>query len=97
MARILRLVLDVVKLLEPSIIEIAEKLAELPGVDGVNIGVIEIDKKVENVRITIEGQDIPVEKVFNLLDKFGAAVHSIDEVIAGKRLVEHAITLEEEV
>ena len=53
MARIRLLVLDVLKPHQPSIIELAKELSDLPHIDGVDITVYEIDSKVENVKITI--------------------------------------------
>ncbi len=95
MSKIRRLVLDVIKPLEPSIIELAKSLAELEGINGVNIGLIEVDRRVENVKVVIEGSDIPLNDVFNVIESFGGAVHSIDEVVAGKRMVEQVMTPEE--
>ena len=55
MANIRRIVLDVLKPHSPNILEIAKQLADLVGVDGVDISLIEMDQKVENVKITCEG------------------------------------------
>ena len=95
MGGIRKLVLDVVKPQEPNIIEYAKQLSDLEGIMGVNVGLLEIDKKVENVRINIEGKNIDVNKVFELIENLGGAVHSIDEVSAGSKMVKHATTLEE--
>ena len=58
MANILRLVLDTLKPHEPGIIEMATELSDLEGVEAVNISIYEMDRKVENAKITIEGEDI---------------------------------------
>lgn len=50
-----RVVLDVLKPFEPNIVEMAQKVAEVNGVEGVNSTVYEIDRGVENVKITVEG------------------------------------------
>lgn len=96
MTKIRKLVLDVVKPQEPNIIEIAEALSHIRGVGGVNVSLLEIDKKVENVRVTIKGEDLNVKKIFDTIEALGGAIHSIDEVVAGKEIVEHAKTLEDE-
>ena len=87
-----RLVLDVLKQLEPSIVELVQMLADLEGVDGVNISICEIDRRVENAKLTIEGHNVPYETILGLIEQNGGAVHSIDEVAAGKVLIEDAIT-----
>ena len=92
MGKIRRLVLDVLKPHEPTIVELAGHLSELPGVEAVNISIYEIDRKVENAKITIEGGDLRYEKVEQVIQENGGAVHSIDEVVAGKMLIEDAET-----
>jgi len=57
MGSLRRLVLDVLKPLEPSIVDLVQKIAALKGVDGVNITICEIDRKVENAKITVEGNE----------------------------------------
>jgi uncharacterized protein len=47
------LVLDTLKPHEPSIIELATQLSELEGGTAVNISIYEIDRKVENAKITL--------------------------------------------
>jgi len=87
-----RLVLDVLKPLEPSIVELVQMLADLEGVDGVNISIYEIDRRVENAKLTIEDHNVPYEIILELIEQNGGAVHSIDEVAAGKVLIEDVIT-----
>ena len=92
MGKIRRLVLDVLKPHEPSIIVLAGQLSELSGIDGVNISIYEIDRKVENAKITLEGPDLIYEDVLKVIEENGGAVHSIDEVVAGKIIIEDAET-----
>jgi len=92
MGNLRRLVLDVLKPLEPSIVELVQLLAELEGVDGVNISIYEIDRRVENAKITVEGHDLRFDEIAHVIDENGGAVHSIDEVAAGKVLIEDVIT-----
>ena len=53
-----RLVLDVSKSHNPSIVELSKDLGDLYGVEGVNTIFYEIDEKVENVKVIIGGSDI---------------------------------------
>ena len=94
MAKIRKLVLDVVKPQTPGMIELGRTLADKKGVDGVNVGLIEIDRKVENVRITIQGKEIEVDEIFKAIESLGGAIHSVDEVAAGGEIIKHAETLE---
>lgn len=82
-----RIVLDVLKLREPSLPEFAARLSSMKGVEGVNVSLVEMDQNTESVKIAIEGNDIDVDYVQEMLKDFGAVVHSIDEVVAGKKIV----------
>lgn len=92
MGRIRRLVLDTLKPHDPSIIELADILSEVDGVEAVNISIYEMDRKVENAKITIEGNDINFDVVQALISENGGAIHSIDEVVAGKIIIDDAST-----
>jgi hypothetical protein len=95
MAKIRRLVLDTLKPHDPSIIEMAAQLSELAGISAVNISIYEMDRKVENAKITIEGESIAYRSVLEIIEELGGAVHSIDEVVAGKEIIDDAVTLQD--
>jgi hypothetical protein len=95
MAKILRLVLDTLKPHEPNIIDLANVLSEIEGVSAVNISIYELDRKVENAKITVEGDDIPFDAVSRMIEEMGGTIHSIDEVVAGKMIIDDAVTLQD--
>ncbi|MBC7236738.1 MAG: DUF211 domain-containing protein [Chloroflexi bacterium] len=91
-ARIRRIVLDVLKPHDPTIIELSQRLADLPGVDGVNIMIYEVDRKVENAKITIEGNDLQYDIIQQTVEDSGGTIHSIDEAVAGQVLIDDSPT-----
>jgi len=91
-SHIRRLVLDVLKPHQPTVLVIADKLGDLEGVQGVDVSLLEIDSKVENIKITLEGTDIDYHEVSAVIQESGGSIHSIDKVSTGKRLVEEAET-----
>jgi hypothetical protein len=95
MSKIRRLVLDTLKPHEPTIIEWASLLSEPDGISSVNISIYEIDHKVENAKVTIEGEDISYGKVRQLIQDMGGTIHSIDEVVAGRDIIDDAATLQD--
>jgi hypothetical protein len=95
MGKIRRLVLDVLKPHNPSIIQLAGELSELSGVEAVNISIYEIDQRVENAKITLEGSSVNYEQVQKVIAEVGGAVHSIDEAVAGRMIIEDAETLQD--
>ncbi len=78
-----RLVLDVLKPHNPSLPEFATKLLSLPGVDGVNVTLIEIDKDTETIKVTVEGE-LDYGVIRSAIEEWGGVVHSVDEVAAGR-------------
>ena len=95
MGKIRRLVLDTLKPHDPNIIDLADRLSELEGVSAVNISIYEMDRKVENAKITIEGDTISYDAVAVIIEEFGGAIHSIDEVVAGRKIIDDAATLQD--
>ncbi|ADE36039.1 MAG: DUF211 domain-containing protein [Methanohalophilus sp.] len=87
-----RLVLDVLKPHNPSIVELAGVLGDVEGVDGVNLSLYEMDQKTENVKITLEGMDLDYELIRQEIENMGAVVHSVDEIAAGKKIIEEVET-----
>jgi hypothetical protein len=47
---------------------------------------------VENAKITIEGHDLRYDEIGRVIEENGGAIHSTDEVAAGKVLIEDVIT-----
>jgi hypothetical protein len=94
-AKIRRIVLDVLKPHEPNIIELSQRLASLAGVDGVNISIYEVDRKVENAKITVEGEYLSYAEILAIVEDAGGTVHSIDEAVAGKVVIDDSPTPQE--
>ena len=92
LANIRRVVLDVLKPHSPNMVDMANQLADLDGVDGVNLSLMEMDQEVENVKITCEGDSINYEEIEEVVLQNGASIHSLDEVSAGISLIEEVST-----
>lgn len=86
-SEIKRLILDVLKPHYPSIIELAKRLSVIEGVSGVSCVLDEVDQNTESIKITIEGPNIDYDAVEDVIEECGAAIHSIDGVSAGTKLV----------
>jgi len=80
-----RLVLDVLKLRDPPLPEFASTLCKLPSIEGVKVSLVEIDQNTESVKVTMEGDNINLDKVQRLMKDHGAVIHSIDEVVVQKK------------
>ncbi|MFB6294184.1 MAG: DUF211 domain-containing protein [Candidatus Nanohaloarchaea archaeon] len=92
MAATRRIVLDILKPHDPSMRELAERIADADGVGGVNAILVEIDEEVENVKVTAAGDDIDYDAVRDVVEELGGSIHSVDEIVCGDRVVETSET-----
>ncbi|MFB6099856.1 MAG: DUF211 domain-containing protein [Candidatus Nanohalobium sp.] len=92
MANIRRLVLDVLKPHEPSITRFAQEISEMEEAEGVNATMLEIDEEVQNIKITVQGENLREEKIKELVEDLGGSIHSFDEIVCGEDIVEEVET-----
>ncbi len=83
-----RIVLDVLKPHTPRLTDLALMISRDPQVDGVNISLKEVDQSTESISVTLEGDNLNYESIKEILEQAGAVIHSIDQVVAGKELIE---------
>jgi len=94
-SQVRRIVLDVLKAHDPSILEIAKRLSDIKGIDGVNCMLEEVDQATETIKIIIEGPNIKFDLVSEIIKDCGGAIHSVDSVSTGKKVVENVETLQD--
>jgi len=80
MARIRKLVLDVLKPHHPNALTFAAALADLGTDYKVKLTVVEVDEKTETTSLVLEGRDIQFDLIIEAIEQMGASMHSIDEV-----------------
>ena len=61
----------------------------VPGVEAVNASVTEMDMETMGISITVEGSNIDYDELIDKIERSGSAVHSIDQIAVGKRLIEN--------
>jgi uncharacterized protein len=79
MAAVTRILLDVLKPHDPSVLDLARALGNL-GDYRVCVRVLEMDKKTESLEIEVSGADIDFDAIQAVIRDLGAALHSVDEV-----------------
>ncbi|MFB6187097.1 MAG: DUF211 domain-containing protein [Halobacteriaceae archaeon] len=92
MVKVRRLVIDLLKPNDPEILDFVTDIASLEGVDSVNGVLLETDREVQNIKLTIEGQDLDFQQIQENIDTLGGAIHSVDEVVAGEELITESRT-----
>lgn len=92
MANTKRLVLDVLKPHDPGKLKMTDEITDLSSVSSVNCILYEVDKKVENVKLTIIGTDLDFDKIEDKIESLGGSIHSIDEIVAGENIIDEVKT-----
>ncbi len=81
--------LDVLKPHKPNIIEFGKAIEKEKSVKAVNLSVYAIDEKTESVKLVVEGTNLNFDKIREIIEDFGAVVHSIDKAVIGlKEIIE---------
>ncbi len=80
MAKLRRIVLDVLKPREPNILDFAKALAALGADYRVQVTVDEVDDKTESVMLAIDGDNLDFDAIKAVISDLGGSLHSIDEV-----------------
>jgi len=88
MAPLKRLVVDLLKPHDPPLAEFTAHVADIGSVDAVTASLIELDKDVQNVKLTVAGDDIDVGETETEIEALGGTVHSVDQASCGERIVE---------
>ena len=88
MAVTTKLVLDVLKPHQPSIVELAHVVAA-KGAAEVEVNVIEMDELTETVTLTLRGSALDLDAIAAAIKDFGASVHSVDQVVVNAARSEH--------
>lgn len=74
--------------MDGSIISLAEKLTKVSGVEAVNITVKEIDMETETLVVVLEGESIDYNSVRIVIEDLGGMIHSVDQVVAGRKVIQ---------
>ncbi|GAA0669007.1 DUF211 domain-containing protein [Natronoarchaeum mannanilyticum] len=92
MSTLRRVALDVLKPHDPPLLEFTERISAVERVDAVSASLIELDQEVQNVKLTIEGEDLRYEAVEAAIGELGGTVHSVDQAAYGEYVVEEQPT-----
>lgn len=92
MAKIRRLVLDVVIPNASDLTKLTQDLADMTAVKGASSFVDEFDKNVISLKLVLEGTDLKIKEIEKIVHNHGGSIHSVDGVAAGKEIIEDVET-----
>lgn len=73
--------LDILKPHQPGIDLLARTLMKINGVIKVRVKVDELDQKTASLHMNIEGVNVSLDEITEVLGSMNCALHSVDEVI----------------
>jgi len=79
------MVLDVMSPAQQSMVDLAERLNKIEGVSQVDIALQELEKNVEDFKVTLEGYDLDYEKIREIIKDFGAVIRNVDNLTSEKQ------------
>jgi hypothetical protein len=77
--------LDILKPHQPGLDFVARELMKINGVSKVRIKVDELDQKTASLHVNIEGFNISIDDITEVLSSMNCALHSVDEVIVEEK------------
>ncbi len=72
--------LDILKPHQPGVDLVARTLMKINGVTKIRIKVDELDQKTASLHMNIEGTNLSLDEVIEVLSSMNCALHSVDEV-----------------
>lgn len=79
-----KIILDVLKPQNPTIIEFSQELVKIPGVKSIEVTNVELDREVEKIKLIIVGKISNFSLVRKVIENLGASIHSIDGILVEK-------------
>ena len=90
--KIVKIVLDVMSPAQQSIVDLVEVLSTNENVTKVDITLSELEKNVEDFKVSMEGNGLKFEKIRETINDFGAVIRNVDNVISAKELISNQDT-----
>jgi hypothetical protein len=85
--KINRIVLDVMSPAQQSMVDLVETLNKIEGISQVDITLQELEKNVEDFKVTLDGYGLDYERIREALKDFGAVIRNVDSITSAKQYV----------
>lgn len=82
---ITQLALEVLTSEDADLIEYAERISGLDGIEGVLVELVDADEGQQTIEVDVEGQDLSFIEIKAAIEGLGGYVNSVDQVSAGQR------------
>lgn len=83
----MKIVLDVMSPAQQSIVDLVERLSKIDGIAQVDVALSELEKNVEDFKVTLEGYSLDYDSIQEAIKEFGAVIRNVDNVISAEGYV----------
>ena len=80
--KIIKIVLDVMSPAQQSIVDLVEALS---GIEDITLS--ELEKNVEDFKVTLEGYDLSYNRIGEAIKDFGAVIRNVDNVVSAEEYI----------
>ena len=87
--KIVKIVLDVMSPAHQSMVDLVERLNKIEGISRVDIVLQELEKNVEDFKVTLDGYDLDYEKIREVIKDFGAVIRNVDSLTSARQYNSH--------
>lgn len=87
--RIVKIVLDVMSPAHQSMVDLAERLNKIGGISQVDIVLQELEKNVEDFKVTLDGYGLDYERIREVIKDFGAVIRNVDSLTSARQHNSH--------
>jgi hypothetical protein len=74
---------------QQSMVDLVGRLNKIEGISQVDITLQELEKNVEDFKVTLDGYDLNYERIREALKDFGAVIRNVDSITSAKQYVPH--------
>ena len=85
--KVVKLVLDVMSPAQQSVIDLVGILNTINGIAQVDVTLSELEKNVEDFKVTLEGYDLDYQKIRTAINDFGGVIRNIDNIVSAEKYV----------
>ena len=83
----MKIVIDVMSPAQQSIVDLVDSLSKIDGIAQVDVALSELEKNVEDFKVTLEGYSLNYDSIQNAIKEFGAVIRNVDNVISAEGYV----------
>jgi len=85
--KIVKIVLDIMSPAQQSIVKLVEILSKIDSVAKVDITLSELERDVEDFKVTLEGYGLDFEDIRNAVKEFSGVIRNVDNVVSAGEYV----------